>query len=80
MSEDLAYQGITDDIIDELHEKYNLRSMNKSLPTAPTKNIFPRGKTNEAAPKVAEKKTTKTQTAHTQPVKSKSIGTPIEKT
>ena len=76
----MAYQGITDDIIAELHEKYNLRPRNKSLPTSPTKKILPRGETDEAAPKVAEKQTAKTQTADTQPVKSKSVGTPVVKT
>jgi hypothetical protein len=76
----MAYQGIADDIIVELHEKYNLRPRNKILPTAQTKNIFPRGETDEATPKVTEKKTAKTQIADTQPVKSKSVETPTEKT
>jgi hypothetical protein len=51
----LAYQGIADDIIDELHEKYNLIPRKKSLPTVPTKKILPRGETDEVTPKVAEK-------------------------
>jgi hypothetical protein len=51
----LTYKGIADDIIDELHEKYNLKASNKSLPTAPTKKILPRGETDDVDPKVAEK-------------------------
>jgi hypothetical protein len=31
--EDSTYQGITDDIMTELHQKYNLRPRNKSLAT-----------------------------------------------
>jgi hypothetical protein len=76
----LTYQGIADDIIAEIHEKYNLRPRNKSLPTAPKKNILRRGETDETAPKVAEKQTAKTHTANTQPIKSKSVGTPAMKT
>jgi hypothetical protein len=79
-SKDLAYEGIMDDIIAELHEKYNLRPRNKSLPTIPTKNILPRGETDEAAPKVADKQTAKTHTTYMQPVKPKSVGTPATKT
>jgi hypothetical protein len=79
-SEDLVDQGIADDIIAELHEKYNLRPRNKSLPTTPTKKISPRGETDEAAPKVVEEKTAKTQTADIQPVKTKSVGTPTMQT
>jgi hypothetical protein len=78
--EDLAYQGIVDDIIAELHENYNLRPRNKNLPIAPTKKILPRGETGEVTPKVADKQTAKTQTADTQPVKSNSVGTPAMKT
>jgi hypothetical protein len=76
----LAYQGIAYDIIAELHEKYNLRSRNKSLPTVPTKKILPRGETNEASPKVADKQNAKNHTTDTQPVKPKSVGTPATKT
>jgi hypothetical protein len=50
-SKDLAYQGIVDDIIDKLHENYNLRPRNKNLPIAPTKKILPRGETDEVTPK-----------------------------
>jgi hypothetical protein len=76
----LTYQGIADDIIAELHQKYNLRPRNKSLPTAPMKRILPRGEADEAAPKTAEKQTVKTNTADTQPVRPKSVGTPAVKT
>jgi hypothetical protein len=79
-SKDLAYQGIFDDIIAKLHENYNLRPRNKNLPIAPTKKILPRGETDEVTPKVADKQTAKAQTADTQPVKSKSVGTPAVKT
>jgi hypothetical protein len=41
---------------------------------------LPRGKTDEAAPKVAEKQTAKTHNVDMQPVKSKSIETPAMKT
>jgi hypothetical protein len=64
----------------ELHQKYNLRPRNKSLSTTPTKKILPRGETDEAAPKAAEKQTTKTNTADTQPVKPNSVGTSTVKT
>jgi hypothetical protein len=79
-SKDLAYQGIVDDNIAELHEKYNLRPRNKSLPTIPTKKIFPRGEADEAAPKVADKQTAKIHTANMQPVKPNLVGTPAAKT
>jgi hypothetical protein len=80
MSEDLAYQGTTYDIIAKLQEKFNLRPSNKSLPTIPTKKILPMGEIDEVAPKVVDKQTEKTQTADTQPIKSKSVGTLVMKT
>jgi hypothetical protein len=51
----LTYQGIADDIIAELNQKYNLRPTNKSFPTAPMKRILPRGEANEGTPKTAKK-------------------------
>ena len=41
---------------------------------------MPRGETDEAAPKVAEKQTAKTHNADMQPVKSKPVGTHTVKT
>jgi hypothetical protein len=35
-----------DGIMDELHQKYNVRPRNKILTIAQTKKILPRGKTN----------------------------------
>jgi hypothetical protein len=46
----------------------------------PTKKILPRGETDEAAPKVAEKQTAKKHIVDMQPIKSKSVGTPTMKT
>jgi hypothetical protein len=78
-SEDLSYQGIADDIIAELHEKYNLIPRNKTLPTTPTKKILPRGETDEVALKVVDKQTAKTQTTDTQPVKPNLVGQSLRK-
>ena len=53
--EDSTYQGIADNIMAELHQKYNLRPRNKSLTTPPVKKIFPRGETDESFSKNIEK-------------------------
>jgi hypothetical protein len=55
ITEDSTYQGITDDIMAELHQKYNLRPRNRSFTTTPVKKILPRGETDEAVSKTVEK-------------------------
>jgi hypothetical protein len=41
--EDSTYQKIEDDIMVELHQKYNLRPRNRSLTTPPVKKYFSEG-------------------------------------
>jgi hypothetical protein len=80
MTDDFTYQNIVDDIIDELHEKYNLRPRNKNLPNVPTKKSLPRNETDEVTPKVANKQSAKRNTTDTQPVQLELVGTPPVKT
>ena len=49
-TEDFAYQGIVDNIMVELQQKYNLRPRSKNIAIAQPKKIFPRGEAYEPAP------------------------------
>jgi hypothetical protein len=53
-TEDFAYQGIVDNIMVELQQKYNLRPRSKNIATAQPKKIFSRGETYEPAAKETE--------------------------
>jgi hypothetical protein len=79
-SEDLTYQGIADGIMVDLHQKYNLRPINRSLAIARTKKILSRGDTNATVSKNVEKQTEKTNIMDTQPNETKSVETPTVKT
>jgi hypothetical protein len=57
--------GIEDNIMAELHQKYNLSIGNKSLTTPPVKKILPRGETDESVSKSTEKQTIRTKTTDT---------------
>jgi hypothetical protein len=65
------YQGITDSIMVELQQKYNLRPRDKNSTTAPPKKILSRSKTNEAAQPSTETQAAKTKTVETQAAKTK---------
>jgi hypothetical protein len=80
ITKDSTYQGIADDIMAELHQKYNLRPRNKSLTTPPVKKILPRGEIDESVSKNVEKQTIRTKTADTQPTNTKSTDTPVVNT
>jgi hypothetical protein len=77
ITNDSSYQGITDNIMAELQQKYNLRPRNRNVTTAPPKKILPRGETDEAAPKAVEKQTVKTKAVDTQSTKTKPTETPV---
>ena len=55
ITEDSAYQGIIDNTMVELQQKYNLRPRNRNVTTTPLKKILSRGETDEAASNVVEK-------------------------
>jgi hypothetical protein len=77
ITEDSTYQGITYDIMAELHQKYKIRPRNRNITTTPVKKIMPRGETDEAASKAAEKQTVKTKTVDAQSTKTKPVETSI---
>jgi hypothetical protein len=66
--------------MDELHQKYNLRSRNKNITTTPIKKILPREQTNEAVSKVVKNQIVITKTIDTQSTKKKSAETPVVNT
>jgi hypothetical protein len=80
ITEDSTYQGIADDIMAKIHQKYNLRPRNKSLTTPPVKKIFPRGEIDESVSKNDEKHIIRTKTIDTQPTKTKSVETLVVNT
>jgi hypothetical protein len=55
ITEDPGYQGITDSIMVELQQKYNLRPRNRNMKNAQPKRIFSRGEADATAPKDAER-------------------------
>ena len=55
VSEDLTYQGITDGIMVELHQKYNLGPRNRVFATVPVKKILSRFEIDEPVSKSTEK-------------------------
>jgi hypothetical protein len=78
--EDHAYQGIIDNIMVELQQKYNLRPRDRNITTAQPKKILSRGKDNEAAQSLAETQTTKTKVVETQTAKTKTVETKATQT
>jgi hypothetical protein len=84
-------QGIVDNIMAELQQKYNLRPKDRNITIAQLNNIFSRSKYNEAMQtkatetqtaktKVAETQTAKTKVAETQTTKTKATETQTAKT
>jgi hypothetical protein len=59
ITEDYAYQGIVDNIMVELQQKYNLRPRYKNVITAQPKKILMRVKMSEAAQSSAQTQTAK---------------------
>jgi rRNA maturation endonuclease Nob1 len=53
ITEDYAYQGITDNIMVELQQKYNLRPRDRNITTAQPKKILSKSKANETAQPVS---------------------------
>jgi hypothetical protein len=80
ITEDSAYQGITDNIMVELQQKYNLRPRDRNITTAQPKKILSRSKVNEVAQPTAETQTAKTKAAETQTAKTKAAETQTAKT
>jgi hypothetical protein len=60
---DSAYQGITDNIMAKLQQKYNLRPRDRNVTTTQPKNILSRSKASEAAQLSVEARTAKTKSA-----------------
>jgi hypothetical protein len=80
ITEDSSYQGIVDNIMVELQQKYNLRLGNRNMTTAQLKKIFSRGEVDEVAPKAAGRQTIKTKVTDTQSSKTKTSETPATNT
>jgi hypothetical protein len=76
VSEDSTYQGITDGIMAELHQKYNLRPRNRVSSTAPVKKILSRVENDVPVSKNIEEKTEGTKTANIQSTKTKTVEMP----
>jgi hypothetical protein len=55
IANDYSYQGIVDNIMAELQQKYNLRPIIRNVTISPPKKNLPRGETDEVAPKDAER-------------------------
>jgi hypothetical protein len=72
---DSDYQGITDSIMAELQQKYNLRPRDKVSTIDPPKKILSRSKKNETSQPSTENETTKVKTVETQDAKEKTIET-----
>jgi hypothetical protein len=77
ITNDFAYQGIVDNIMAKLQQKYNLRPRNINVATSPLKKILLRCETDKVAPKDAGKHVIKTNTVDTQSTKEKPAGTPV---
>jgi hypothetical protein len=69
-TEEYAYQGITDNIMVELQQKYNLRPRDRNITTAQPKKIMSKRKDNETASPLAETQNVKTKVVGTQTVKT----------
>jgi hypothetical protein len=54
ITEDFAYQGITNNIMAELQKKYNLRPRDRNVTTSQPKKILMRSKVSEVAQSVVE--------------------------
>jgi hypothetical protein len=74
------YQGITDSIMVELQQKYNLRPRDKNSTTDPPKKIFSRSKKNETSQPSNEKLAAKTKIVEAQATKMKIDETQTAKT
>jgi hypothetical protein len=55
ITNDSSYQGIVDNIMVEIQQKYNLRPRIRNVTTSPPKKILPRGEIDEATPKDVER-------------------------
>jgi hypothetical protein len=71
--EDFAYQGIVDNIMVELQQKYNLRPRDRNVTNSQPKKILTRSKASEAAQSAVETQTVKTKAVETQTSKTKSV-------
>jgi hypothetical protein len=54
ITKDFSYQGIVNNIMAKLQQKYNLRPRNKNVTTAQPKKILKRSKTSERAQSLAD--------------------------
>jgi hypothetical protein len=80
ITKDCAYQGITDNIMTKLQQKYNLMPRNKNTTTAQPKRILSSGEADEAAPKATERQTAKTKAVDSQSIETKEAEIPIANT
>jgi hypothetical protein len=70
-TEDTSCQGITDTIMVELQNKYNIRSKTKNMTTTQPKKIFSRGEVYEPTPKESETQNTRINGVDPQGAKTK---------
>jgi hypothetical protein len=80
ITEDSAYQGIVDNIMAELQQKYNLRPRDRNITTSQPKKILSKSKANETAQPTAETQTAKTKAVETQTVETKTVETKATQT
>jgi hypothetical protein len=80
ITEEYAYQGIVDNIMVELQQKYNLRPRDRNITTAQPKKILSKNKDNETAQPSAETQNVKTKVVRTQTVKTNSTETKATQT
>jgi hypothetical protein len=78
-SEYSSYQGITDNIMAELQQKYNLRPRSKNIATAQPKKILSRCETYEPAPERTETQTAKIKGVDSQNAKKKQLRYKLQK-
>jgi hypothetical protein len=74
------YQGITDSIMAELQQKYNLRPRDKNSTTSPPRKILSRNKKTEASQTSNETQAAKTKTVEMQAAKKKTDETKATQT
>jgi hypothetical protein len=77
---DFDYQGITNSIMVEIQQKYNLRTRDKKITTDPPKKILSRSKKNDTSQPSTENLTAKTKTFETQDTKTKMAETKATQT
>jgi hypothetical protein len=75
ITEDSAYQGIADNIMVELQQKYNIRPRDRNITSTQPKKILSKNKVNETTQPTTETLTAKTKAAETQTAETQTAET-----